>query len=282
MPLGYDSEQRVVNAGDTAPLYAFLYDDRDQPVSSDDLVAVEYTIEKPDGSRIEGEPGEVQDDGTGFLLFTDTDQQGEYRVVAKFIFVNGEVRSTRTDFQVADPFNPPIPTDEQLVADKVWNKIEDCFDSEDGGPWMRDMTLQVFTPNRIPDFIDEAVFDINITNPPTEITIGAFTIPDPDGHYHDLPLIVQGTFLAVVRHLMRSYTEQPLPQGGQVTYEDRRDYLQRWGTIYQIEAQLYDHWVKMWKRKFFLFGQSKILVASKAGRLLPAPLRSRNIGRGYY
>lgn len=281
MPLGYDSERRIVSVNDTADLYAYLYDPSDQQVDPNDIVDVNFTIQRPDLTKVTI-AGTVQDDGSGFLRYSGTDLPGEYQVVATFSLVNGSVQSTRSDFQVEDPFVSETPTDEEIVADHVWRKVEDCFDSTDGGPWMRDMTLNIFSPRQIPDFIDEALFDINVANPPTEETVGVFTTATADGRRPDLPLLVQGTFLAVVRHLMRAYTEQPLPEGGQIAYEDRRDYLQRWGTIYQIESALYKHWVIMWKRKFLSLGHSKVLVSSKAGRLLPAPLRSRNVGRGYW
>jgi hypothetical protein len=243
--------------------------------------------------------GEILEDGSGFILFADTDQPGAYAVVAKFTFVDGQIRSTRTDFEVHDPFRETFDTTdpdydaqqhyESIISDKVWKKINDLFDSSDGGPWMMDMTLNVFSPARIKDFIDEALFDVNIYMPPTEFNLDTFAHPVvadlTSGKQKDNPnltVIVQGTLLAVIRHLMRSYTEQPLPAGGQVTYEDRRDYLQRWGTIYQIEHEWFQHLVKNWKRQFMGLHESKNLVSSKAGRLLPAPLRTRNVGRGYY
>lgn len=292
--LGYDREKNVVNLNDTADLYAYLYDDADAPVNVDTIVQVDFLIEKPDRSRV-SLAGQVEDDGAGFVLFSDTDLTGEYRVVATFIFDDGRKQSTTSDFQVDDPFQNPEVLDwevltedekydayERLVAEKTWDRFEDLFDSTDGGPWMRDMTMNVFGPQKIRDFIDEALFDINVYNPPTDFDIAKFAQPINNRTNTNMTLIVQGTMLAVIRHLMRVYTEQPLPTGGQITYEDRRDYLQRWGTIYQIEWNHYDHLVKMWKRQFLDLGKNKVLVHNKAGRLLPAPLRTRNIGRGYY
>jgi hypothetical protein len=291
--LGFDREKNVISLGDTADLYAYLYDDTDAPVDPDTILSVDFTIAKPDNMREELN-GIVQEDGSGFLLYT-TDQVGEYRVVATFTFTDGRKQSTRSDFEVHDPFAAVEPPDwdvltvdqkyvamQDIVAERVWDRLEDLFDAEDGGPWMRDMTLNVFGPNKIKDFIDEALFDINVYNPPTELGLDKFAMPIAGKPNPNLVLAVQGTLVAVIRHLMRSYTEMPNPTGGQVTFEDRRDYLQRWGTIYQIEFQHYDHLVKLWKRQFLDLGKSKVLVSNKAGRLLPAPLRSRNIGRGYY
>jgi hypothetical protein len=291
--LGFDRERKLINVGDTADLYAYLFDSEDAPIDAADLESVEFTIQKPDKTK-DILPGTIEPDGAGFLLYP-ADQQGQYVVVAQFTFTDGRIQSTQTNFEVFDPFLVPVPpnydtlTDsekqqamEDIVTEAVWNRFEDLFDSSDGGPWMRDMTLNIFGPQKIKNFISEVIFDINVYNPPTNFDIGEFAQPILNKTNPNLTVLVQGTMCAVIRHLMRTYAEQPLPTGGQVTYEDRRDYLQRWGTMYQIEWQHFDHLVKLWKRQFLSFGHSKVLVSNKAGRLLPAPLRTRNIGRGYY
>jgi hypothetical protein len=293
MPLGYDREKNVVSLGDTADLYAYLYDDADTPVDPDEIMQVEFTVVKPDNTK-EVFEGEITEDGAGRLIYL-TDEVGEFRVIAQFTYLDGRKQSTRSDFEVQDPFAAVAPTDwdtlsedqkylamQDIVAERVWDRLEDLFDAEDGGPWMRDMTMNVFGPNKVRDFIDEALFDINVYNPQTDFGLDKFALPHQNKPNSNLVLAVQGTLVAVIRHLMRSYAEMPNPNGGSITFEDRRDYLQRWGTIYQIEFGHYDHLVKMWKRQFLSLGQTKVLVSNKAGRLLPAPLRSRNIGRGYY
>jgi hypothetical protein len=96
-----------------------------------------------------------------------------------------------------------------------------------------------------------------------------------------MPLLVQGVFLAVILHLVTSYVEQPQAVGGQVIYEDRRDYITRWLQIYEVEMQRYMRWIALFKRRFLGLGHSKGLVSNRAGRLLGAPLRSTTIGRGF-
>lgn len=293
--LGFDRERNLVSLNDTADLYAYLGTSEEDAPPADDLLEVQFTIQKPDGTRVGPSDGTIEDDGSGFFLYEDTDAVGEYRVVATFTLTDGRKLSTKLDFEVADPFFIPDALDitnlddeekqaayVNIVAERTWDRFEDLFDSTDGGPWMRDMTLNVFGPHKLPDFIDEALFDINVYNPPTAFSIDKFAMPSNNRVNPNLTLLVQGTMIAVIRHLMRSYAEQPTPTGGQITYEDRRDYLQRWGTIYQIEWGHYDHLVKLWKRQFLGLGTSKVLVGNKAGRILPAPLRTRNIGRGYY
>jgi hypothetical protein len=163
----------------------------------------------------------------------------------------------------------------------VWKKLEDCFDAEDEGPWLRDMTLNYFNESKMGVFIPEALFDINERQPRTTLTIDYF-FNEPGDPTADLPFLAQAVFIKVLRHLMRSYVEQPLPQGAQIVYEDRRDYLQRWQLIYQLELEAFEKNLGYFKRRFLGLGTSKLLVDTKAGRLLPAPLRVRTTGRGYW
>jgi hypothetical protein len=297
MSLGFDRQLKIVSLGDTARLSARLYDDRDQLYSYEDLAAVTFNIQKPaaigNGTTVKGDgnsydspvvkdsvDGEVLEDGTGFLNYDNADVLGHYIVVATFELVDGTIKSTRSDFEVFDPFEVvegPI----RVIADGVWTKLEDCFDAEDEGPWLQDMTLNYFREEKMEKFINDALFDINYQNPPTNLGVANFVAHDgtPTNNY---PLIVQGVFIQVLRHLMRSYVEQPMPTGAQIAWQDRRDYLQRWREVFDLEKLQYDRWVTLYKRGYLQLGHSRLLVSAKAGRLIPAPMRARSVGRGYW
>lgn len=282
MSLGYDRETNIFNLGDTGEIFASLYDSEDFPISGDDIVSVEFTVQKPDKTK-EVITGEVMDDGVGRLLYDGTDQKGQYITIAAFQLIEG-IRSVRSDFEVVDPFEDLAPSPSWVVADAAWAKIEDCFDGEDEGPWLRDMTLNFFNRKKMEEFLAEALFDINAQNPPTDVQLDAFAYSSDGSTYasKDLPLASQAVFVCVLRHLIRSYVEQPNPVGAQIAWHDRRDYLQRWQSVYQLEWQQYLRMLALWKRQFLGLGHSKVLVSSKAGRLIPAPMRTRNVGRGYW
>ena len=279
MPLGFDYDLNVINAGDSAEIEATISDQRDDLIPEDDLVSVSFTIQHPDGTK-QTASGTIEGDGKGFLQYDDTTEVGEYKVVATFTLASSSKRSVRADFEVIDPFNPPTPEDEDIIGALVWSKLEDVFDSEEGGPWVQDQTKATFKKEKMKNFIDQALFDINNQQPATNALIGEFVL-EGVAQPHS-PLLVQGTLIAVIRHLIRSYVEQPLPAGGQIAYEDRRDYLQRWQSVLQIEEQYYMRLLLLWKRQFLGIPGAKVLVGSKAGRLLPAPMRTRYVGRGYY
>lgn len=292
MSLGYDRQIKIVALNDSARLNTRLYDDKDQPYNYEDLGSVTFTIQKPasewdaetggpqyDDEKIV-EEGEILEDGSGLFVFEETDRLGHHIAVATFELIDGTTKSTRIDFEVFDPFEV-VDTPIRIVADGVWTKLEDCFDAENEGPWVQDVTMNFFREEKMEKFVADALFDINYQNPPTSLTITSFVNPDLTVSTN-YPLLVQGVFIQALRHIMRSYVEQPLPTGAQIAFQDRRDYLQRWESMYNIELDQYKRWVALYKRGFLQLGHSRLLVAAKAGRLIPAPMRSRSVGRGYW
>jgi hypothetical protein len=267
MPLGYDSQTQVVALGDTAKLHAWLVDNDDQPYSFDSLVDVVFNVQSPDGTRNTYQ-GQINEDGSGFFPFNETTQVGHYVVVATFTLFDGSLKSTRANFECQDPFEEPLyyPQDEvEAVAQGVWRKISSCFDSSDGGPWLREMTLRTFNPASMAEFIDEAIMDFNMRQPTSSLTLADFAssadyITTPNANFQ---LIVEGTFIAVIRHLMRSYVEQPNAAGGEAfSWSDRRDYQLRWKQIYDVEQEMYNRWVSFAKRGMFGFGHTATSVFS--------------------
>jgi hypothetical protein len=282
--------------GDTAELHPYIYSEDETPVAVSDLSAVNFTVKKPD-QTIDTFNGALNPDGSGFLRYTETDQKGLFVWTAQFIFTTGEKRSYRDEFSVYDPMEIPPQSQAHQVAEQVWFRLEDCFDAEEGGPWLRDMTLSYFDPSKIERFIPEGLLEINTYPPITNLDLAYFTtdIPatdsvllavDPNAKQPDPDriVIVQGTLLAVIKHLMRSYVEQPDVRGANAVYQDRRDYLQRWQSIYQLEYAEWQRMIALWKRQFLNYGRSSLLIGSKAGRLYgpAAGMRLRNTVRGYY
>lgn len=227
--------------------------------------------------------GTVQNNGEAMLLWSETSAIGPYIATCQFSLVNGEKRSVITSFTVVDPFNLPEPTAIDQITDAVWMRLEDVFDSTEGGPWLRDRTLNHFDKEKIAQFIPEALFDINVQMPPTNYTIDNFTavagaVPNPN-----MPLLIKGVLVLTIRHLMRSYTEIFTPTGqGQLVWADRTRYQQAWGQIYEIEYQDYIAAVRLMKRTELGLGHSALLTLSKAGRLYPyTNYSTRGVYRGY-
>ena len=229
-------------------------------------------------------PGEVEENGEGYLQWTKTEESGQYLVQAQFTLITQEVKSVMINFAVDDPFNIPPPTEPQLVAEEVWLRFEDTFDSVEGGPILRDYTLSHFDVKKIERFIPEALLDINVQMPPTQYSISYFAKPLGNGEINPLmPLLSKGVMCKVLLHMVRSYIEQPVPQGAQIAYEDRTRYAQAWQSAYTVEREDWISMVRLYKRQELNLGHSALLVGSKAGRLFfNGTWRTQNIGRGFF
>lgn len=284
MSLGVRYYLGEIDKGDTAELYGALRE-REGVVSQEEIASVAFTVQRPNGIIEPTVAGEVEDDGQGYYQWTDTDEPGSYLAQAQFTLINGQVKSVMVNFVVVDAFDTTPPTLPEIVAEEVWMRLEDCFDAFEGGPKLRDETLANFDEEKIMRFIPEVILDINVQMPPTTGNIADFAQPAADGTSNPiLPLLAKGVLCKTIQHLVRSYSEIPVPQGGQVVYEDRTRYLQAWQAIYKSEHEDYYTMVRLWKRGFLNYGKSAMLVSSKAGRLFfsGSIMRSRNIGRGFY
>lgn len=279
----------TIPQSDSAELRAYLTVNG-QPITADQILSVNFTVQKPDATS-QTVQGTIESDGAGFYRWTDTSLIGQYVVQAQFALATGEVRSKMLNFAVYDPFNPPTPSEVDLIVDEVQLRLEDIFDSIEGGPWLRDQTNAQFDYSKVAAFIPEAMLDINVEMPPTNVTLDYFTMTTTDQHGNviqnpNAPLLVKAVLVLTIRHLMRSYTEQPVPQGGQIVWEDRTRYAQAWQAVYQIEHQDFEQKLRLWKRTFLNLGHSALLTYSKGGRNFGfGNMSARNAirgGGGYY
>ncbi len=198
---------------------------------------------------------------------------GLYRGRARFTLPDSTIRSTPLEFESVDLMAAPaaVGTMEHIV-DRAWMKLEDCFDSELGGPWLRDKTMAIFDREKMEFLVPDAIYYINNEyQPATNYTEESF----PFTNHH--PLLTQALLVESIYHLIRSYVEVPQPAGaGAISYLDRRDYMTRWLQILQIEEPKLLKMLDLFKRDLLGFGQSAILVGGySSGLRSPRFLRTR-------
>lgn len=157
------------------------------------------------------------------------------------------------------PFYDQLHESEKFVVEQVSWMFGDLFDSTEGGPYLVEPFQTHFDYERIAQLQAVALTRINLLGFPITnygVGVGSQTVPEQlQG------LVVIGTYLEVVRHLIRSYTEIPMFQSMNVTYTDRRDYMQRWQTILQLEEPNYERMIKLAKRSMLQLGRGSILVS---------------------
>ena len=203
--------------------------------------------------------------GTGAARqgIADTDAVGLYRATATFTKADGTIKTIPLTFTIEDPLEIASNTDLGQTLDLAWMLLEDCFDSELGGPWLRDVTLRNFDRAKLAGLVQNAFYIINVTPPMENWDETSFP------YEAARPLLAKGILIEAIKHLQRSYVEQPLVTGaGQISYFDRRDYMARWGEILKLEREDFKAWLALFKRDAYNFGSSKVLVDIKAGRRL--------------
>lgn len=286
MSYGYQRQPQAF-IGNTNLLTAYLYDvEGEQQIPATDIVSATFTVmapgDPPTNPSIEEEDGVVDpSDGTArynVAAEINTDE-GEYKAYCRFTYNEGgftKIRDVPCDYEVVDAFVRYGAQPFDGAVDLAWKYLEDCFDSEQGGPWLRDMTLAHFDKAKMRELVPSVFMEINAMPPQTDLTPDGFDYASDDG----LAFVAQGVLVAAIRHLMRSYTEQPMMTNSPVAWADRTRYQQAWSVIYQVELDWWKRLLTLYKQRFFGTG-AKLLVGTKSGRMIPAPMRSRGIGRGW-
>ena len=145
-----------------------------------------------------------------------------------------------------------------MVAQGSWF-FADLFDSETGGPWLQENFQTHFTYDRIAFLLGQAAMKFNVMGWPITdygVTPQDKAIPDNFGQ-----LLLWGTKIEVIRHLIASYTEIPNYPNTSTTYTDRRDYADRWRAVLAEEKPDYLAAVKLAKRSLLRLGRGSLLIS---------------------
>jgi hypothetical protein len=222
--------------------------------------SVSWKIKKPGGSVVDGGPVDVENTNVA-VPFYQTDEAGAYHAQVTFLMEDNVRRSSILNFEVVDPLETTgeATNDVDRVVDRAWMKLEDLFDSQLGGPHVRDRTLQHFDREKLKRLLPDAFYGINnFYQPATSYNEESFNF---EGHG---PLLAQALLVESIMHLIRSYVEQPNPLGGNPSYFDRRDYLQRWQSVLDAERTKLEQWLDLFKRGQMGF-DSSLLVSGYSG-----------------
>ena len=190
---------------------------------------------------------------------THTAYRGTLTIV--WTYQVGGTEYTFTDYaQILNqmPLYESLRPEEKVIIEQVTWMLGDIFDSTEGGPNLIEPFQTSFDYERLAQVMSRAVTRMNLIGFPIETWgIGPNS---QQVHARLQPLLVIGTYLEVIRHLVASYTEIPAFQGANITYTDRRDYAQRWNQIWTQEWPEYVTYVKMAKRKLLNLGRGALLV----------------------
>jgi hypothetical protein len=176
--------------------------------------------------------------------------------------VGGTAFTFNDDMQVLEqmPNYDSLSDESRLMVEQASWFFADLFDSTTGGPWLQENFQTHFTYDRLAFLLRMATMKFNVLGyPVTSYGVeqgGGSQVPK---NYTDL--LLWGTKLEAIRHLITSYTEQPDFRNIATTYTDRRDYTQRWREVWADEKPDYEKAVKMAKRSLLRLGRGSLLVS---------------------
>lgn len=224
------------------------------------------------------------------LSSAESTQPGRYRLHWSYTLagVPDEYEGFATIGPASPPYDALAPGMKEIV-DQVWSRFADLFDSPDGGPNLMTYFETRFGRGRIAQMLRLAVNRLNTVAQPFQ----TYTIDGDGGASFPLTqwggLLERATFVETLKHLRRSYVEQPVFVGGNVTRLDRRDYLDRWGQILDDEQEDLKSQLDVFKIRAMNLGRPAVLVAGGVyGRFAPtryagtAAARGRFYSRGIY
>jgi hypothetical protein len=165
-------------------------------------------------------------------------------------------------YEIVDPM--PIfftlTEDQKFVVEQTNWMIGDLFDSTDGGPHLVEEFQTKFNYERLAQLLYIACQRINYESIPlTHFAVGNQIGSPIPPRWHGI--LQYAHYIQVLKHLARSYVEQPELSGIDVAFSQRRDYAQRWQSILDKELPNYTHSVRMFKRKMLNLGSSSMIVS---------------------
>ena len=233
---------------------------------------------------------------TGAYTYTflsgDTATAGHYHLAWTYQLA-GVPDTFMTPIEVG-PYNPAydvLPPEAKAIVNLVWSKFEDGYDSQFGGPHLQSYFQSHFSRGRMAQLLQITILQINTTMQPVNSYSLTGPLSDPNAppvgpeypYQQWSGLLVAGLSIEVIKHLMRSYVEEPLGENVTAARMTRRDYLERWGTILATEQQAYEQMLEVFKIRQMFTLQPRVLVSGGVfGNFGPTRLMGNAAARPRY
>lgn len=169
---------------------------------------------------------------------------------------NPETYVTYVEIGPAAPDYDALDDGMKQIVENVAHRFADCFDSPGGGPNLQVYFQTHWGRGRMAQMLRIACGRLNtMAQPAMVFTVDNFPLEQWGS------LLESMTYAECVRHLIRSYVEQPELAGGSVTRLDRRDYMDRWRTILKDEEDILKGQLDVFKIRNMGFGKPRVLVS---------------------
>lgn len=160
----------------------------------------------------------------------------------------------------ASPAYDKLDVGFKAVIESAWVRFADLFDSPHGGPHLQVYFQTRFGRGRMAQLLQIAVNRLNtVAQPHTTYSLDMESNPFPFAKWGGL--LEQLLYIEAIKHLIRSYTEQPDAQFINVSRLDRRDYFNRWQEVLRMETEDATAMLDVFKIQHMGLGRPRVLVS---------------------
>ncbi len=227
------------------------------------LATLDYNTDPPTGTLFFNREADHVAEGTyeTTLSSAETATPGLYR--ATWTYTLDAVPQTYVgivEVGRASPGYDSLSVGFKGVVESAWLRFADLFDSPYGGPHLQVYFQARWDRGRMADMMRLAMNRLNTMAQPHM----TYSVDDPSSPF---PISQWGglldtlTYIEAVKHLRRSYVEQPLAEGVTVSRLDRRDYMVRWGEILRDEEADVKGSIDTFKIAHMGLGRPRVLVS---------------------
>ena len=164
------------------------------------------------------------------------------------------------------------------VVDRIWVRLADLFDSALGGPHLQEYAQTNFGRDRIAQLMQLALNRITARLQQPQSWNLYLDDGFPYGEWSGL--LEQSLWIETLKHLHRSYIEQPTPQGVPVARLDRTDYYRRWAEVIDLETREFGEMLDVFKLSLMGLGNVSVIVAGGIFGKMSPPLPLNGAPRG--
>lgn len=182
------------------------------------------------------------------------------------------------------PAYDSLPPSWQEIVEGVWVRFADLFDSPLGGPNLQVYMQTHFGRNRLAQLLSTALQRLNTASSPhASHALGGDSFPFSEWG----GLLIDALYIEVLKHLIRSYVEQPeVTTGTAFSRLDRRDYMSRWREVLDEIKGTFESDLKKYRMANLGLGHISVLVAGGAYGNWGSQINPGGVGaaaaRGYF
>jgi hypothetical protein len=219
------------------------------------------------------------------LSSVESGTPGQYTVTWNYQIASvAQYFETGIEIGPATPAYDGLSPDMKNIVEQVWIRLADTIDSPGGGPNLTTYIQSKFGRGRIAQLLKIGVGRLNTVAQPH----GTFTLDGVGGATFPIAqwgsLLESVTWIETLKHLIRSYTEQPdFVGGGNISRLDRTKYSKAWRDVMVDEEAIVRGQLDVFKIAQMGLGRPAVLISGGVyGRYGPTRMAGSVAARPRY